>query len=150
MSETTSSPSAEPGAAVVSPWPNVTEVPEPGGVNWTMRRPSMGGDVAVEAPTQALIERLGSLDVGHGDDHDLELHVDPPDARVAACVVDVSDAHHYLLICGARRNPELGLRIGDATKRTRWEKHESGPRRKRAIRPVRLPAAGEPSISILR
>jgi hypothetical protein len=28
MSETTSPPSAEPGAAVVSPWPNVTEVPD--------------------------------------------------------------------------------------------------------------------------
>ena len=35
-------PSAEPGAAVVSPWPNVTEVADPGGVNWTMRRPSIG------------------------------------------------------------------------------------------------------------
>ena len=115
MSETTSSPSAEPGAAVVSPWPNVTEVPEPGGVNWTMRRPSSGA--TVEAPTQALIEYLGSVDVGHGDDHDLELHVGPPDARVAACVVYIGGAHHYLLICVAR-NPQLGLRIGDATKRT--------------------------------
>src|SRR6516162_2667583 len=47
------------------------------------------GDVAVEAPTQALIELLGSVDVGHGNDHDLELHVAPPDARVAACVVYV-------------------------------------------------------------
>jgi len=34
--------SAEPGAAVVSPKPNVTEVPERGGVNWTMRSPSSG------------------------------------------------------------------------------------------------------------
>ena len=33
---------SEPGGAVVSPWPNVTEVPEPGGVSWTMRRPSSG------------------------------------------------------------------------------------------------------------
>jgi hypothetical protein len=31
MSETMSPPSAEPGAAVGSPWPNVTEAPEPGG-----------------------------------------------------------------------------------------------------------------------
>src|SRR5215813_5535024 len=75
------------------------------------------GDVAVEVPTQALIEFLGSVDVGHGDDHDLELHVDPPDARVAACVGYVGGAHRYLLICAAR-NPQLGLRIGDATKRT--------------------------------
>lgn len=30
------------GRAVVSPVPNVIEVPEPGGVNWTMRRPSIG------------------------------------------------------------------------------------------------------------
>jgi hypothetical protein len=31
MSETISPPSAEPGAAEVSPWPNVTEAAEPGG-----------------------------------------------------------------------------------------------------------------------
>jgi hypothetical protein len=99
MSETTSSPSAEPGAAVVSPWPNVTEVPEPGGVNWTMRRPSIGA--TSRSRFQALIEFLGSVDVGHRDDHDLELHVDPPDARVAACVVYVGGAHRYLLICVA-------------------------------------------------
>ena len=42
MSETVSPPSAEPGKAVVSPWPNVTEAPEPGGVNWTIRRPGSG------------------------------------------------------------------------------------------------------------
>src|SRR5262252_6566107 len=89
------------------------------------------GDVAVEVPTQALIEFLGSVDVGHGNDHDLELHVDPPDARVTACIVYVGGTHRYLLICVAR-NPQLGLRIGDATKRTHWEKHESGPRRKLA------------------
>src|SRR5258708_5570619 len=35
-------PSGEPGAAVASPRPNVTEAPEPGGVNWTIRRPSIG------------------------------------------------------------------------------------------------------------
>ena len=46
MSETISPPSADPGAAVVSPRPNVTEVPEPGGVNWTMRRPSIGASSA--------------------------------------------------------------------------------------------------------
>ena len=46
MSETISPLSAEPGAAVVSPRPNVTEVPEPGGVNWTMRRPSIGASSA--------------------------------------------------------------------------------------------------------
>src|SRR6516225_7326284 len=116
MSETTSSPSAEPGAAVVSPWPNVTEVPEPG-CELDDAKALRRGDVAVEAPTQALIEFLGSVDVGHGDDHDLELHVDPPDARVAACVVYVRGAHRYLLIC-VSRNPQLGLRIGYATKRT--------------------------------
>src|SRR5205085_3154268 len=43
------------------------------------------GGVVVEPPTQALIELLGSVNVRHGDDLDLELHVDPPDARVAAC-----------------------------------------------------------------
>ena len=76
MSETVSPPSAEPGAAAVSPWPNVTEAAEPGGVNWTMRRPLQRGDVLVEPPAQALVELLGSVDVGHGDDVDLEVHVD--------------------------------------------------------------------------
>ena len=30
----------------------------------------------IEPPTQTLVELLGSVDVGHGDDVDLELHVD--------------------------------------------------------------------------
>jgi hypothetical protein len=34
------------------------------------------GDVVVEPPTQAPIELLGSLDVGHGDDVDLQVHID--------------------------------------------------------------------------
>jgi hypothetical protein len=42
MSETVRVASAEPGAASVSPLPNVTEHPEPGGVNWTMRMASSG------------------------------------------------------------------------------------------------------------
>ena len=33
-------------------------------------------DVIVEPPTQSLVEPLGSVDVGHGDDLDFELHVD--------------------------------------------------------------------------
>ena len=34
------------------------------------------GVVAVEPPAQALIELLGPVDVGHGDDVNLEVHVD--------------------------------------------------------------------------
>src|SRR5215469_13979030 len=34
------------------------------------------GVVAVEPPTQALVELLGSVDVGYGDDVDLEVHID--------------------------------------------------------------------------
>src|SRR5215469_12927448 len=34
------------------------------------------GVIGVEPPTQPSVELLGSLDVGHGDDVDLELHVD--------------------------------------------------------------------------
>src|SRR5258708_33994179 len=37
MSETISAAALEPGVAAVSPLPKVTEHPEPGGVNWTMR-----------------------------------------------------------------------------------------------------------------
>jgi hypothetical protein len=32
--------------------------------------------ILVESPTQASIELLGSLDVGHGDDIDLQFHID--------------------------------------------------------------------------
>jgi hypothetical protein len=56
--------------------PNVTEHPEPGrreldDANVLCRRV-----VRVEPPTQELVELLGSLDVGHGDDVDLEVHGD--------------------------------------------------------------------------
>jgi hypothetical protein len=33
------------------------------------------GEVGVESPTQATVEALGALDVGHGKHDDLELHV---------------------------------------------------------------------------
>jgi hypothetical protein len=42
MSEAVNVDAAEPGAAVVTPIPNVIEHPEPGGVNWTIRSPSIG------------------------------------------------------------------------------------------------------------
>jgi hypothetical protein len=45
MSETMSGLSAESGEALVIPLPNVTEHPELGGVNWTMRM-SFAGTVA--------------------------------------------------------------------------------------------------------
>src|ERR1039457_3352020 len=59
------------------------------------------GDVVVEPPAQALVELLGSVDVGHGDDLDLEVHVDLPDGRVAAGVVYFGGAHGCLLGCVA-------------------------------------------------
>ena len=37
MSETISAPTAVPGADPVTPLPKLTEQPEPGGVNWTIR-----------------------------------------------------------------------------------------------------------------
>ena len=40
-------------------------------------------DVIVEPPTQSLVEPLGTVDVGHGDDLVLELHVDPASIRLA-------------------------------------------------------------------
>ena len=51
------------------------------------------GDVVVEPSAQAFVELLGSLDVGHGDDVDLEMYVDLADARVTARVVDFGGAH---------------------------------------------------------
>jgi hypothetical protein len=97
MPETISPPSAEPGAAVVSPWPNVTEAPDPGGGELNDAKAVHRGDVVVEPPAQVLVELLGSVDVGHGDDLDLEVHVDLPGGRVAAGVVYFGGAHGCLL-----------------------------------------------------
>src|ERR1700733_9738266 len=58
------------------------------------------GGVVVEPPTQTLIELLGSVDVGHGNDLNLELHIDPPDACVAAWGAFFGGAHGYLLVGG--------------------------------------------------
>ena len=33
------------------------------------------GEIGVQPPTQALVEALGAIDVGHGNDDDLELQV---------------------------------------------------------------------------
>ena len=84
MSETISPPSAEPGAAVVSPWPNVTGAPEPGGSELDDAKAVQRRVVAVEPPAQTLVELLGSVDVGHRDDLDLEVHVDLRGGRGAA------------------------------------------------------------------
>ena len=66
--------SAVPGAAEVRPMPNWIEHPEPGGVNWTIRK-SVAPEVRVEPPPEALVERLRAVDVRDGDDDGLELHV---------------------------------------------------------------------------
>jgi hypothetical protein len=50
------------------------------------------GDVVVEPPTQVFIELLGSVDVGHGDEVDLELHVDLPSVGLTARDGDPSSA----------------------------------------------------------
>ena len=83
MSETVRLASAEPGAAVVSPVPNVIEVAEPGGVNWTMRSPSSGAASSSSLQPSCCVEPLGSVHVGHGDDVDFELHADTANARLA-------------------------------------------------------------------
>jgi hypothetical protein len=36
------------------------------------------GDVGVQPPAEALVEALGPVDVGDGQRHDLEFHVDGP------------------------------------------------------------------------
>ena len=45
------------------------------------------GDVIIEPPTQVIVELLGPVNVGHGNDLHLELHVDLPDVHLAAWVV---------------------------------------------------------------
>src|SRR6266581_1001791 len=46
-------------------------------------------DVVVEPPTQLLVEPLGTVDIGHGDDHDFKVE--------SACF---GAAHWYLLLGG--------------------------------------------------
>jgi hypothetical protein len=75
MSETISPPRNEPGAAAVTQWPNEIELPEPGGVNWTTRKSSRNG-VVVEPPPEPCVELLCTVDIRHGDERDLELHID--------------------------------------------------------------------------
>ena len=56
------------------------------------------GGVVVQPPTQVFVVLLGSVDVGHGDDVDLELHVGLPDSRVGARGVCFGGAHIKLLV----------------------------------------------------
>jgi hypothetical protein len=96
MSDTTNPASAEPGAAVVSPVPNVIGTRR-GELDDTQAVER--GDVVVQSPAQALIELLGSVDVGHGDDHDLEVQVDLPDRPVEAGHAYFGGTHGCLLVC---------------------------------------------------
>ena len=58
------------------------------------------GGVAVEPPAQALVELLGSVDVGDGDDLDLQVKIGLPDGRVAARAVYFGDADGWLVSGG--------------------------------------------------
>ena len=89
MSETIRAATAEPGAAAVSPVPKFTEHPEPGGGELDYANALCGGNVLVEPPTQELVKLLGSLDVGHGDDVDLEVHGDARQAGAGLLLIHV-------------------------------------------------------------
>ena len=52
------------------------EVPRAWGCELDEAEPLHRRNVIVEPPTQLLVERLGSVDVGHGDDVDFEIHVE--------------------------------------------------------------------------
>jgi hypothetical protein len=60
--------------------------------------PVEGGVVGVEPPTQAFVELLGPVDVGHRDYLDFEVKVELPDALVCARVVNFGGAHVCLLV----------------------------------------------------
>ena len=47
--------------------------PEPGSVKWTIRMSFAGATSSAEPPAKALVELLGSLDVGDGDMSNLDL-----------------------------------------------------------------------------
>src|SRR5205823_11643091 len=66
-------------------------------------------DVIVEPPTDSRVEPLGPVDVGHGDDLDFELHVDPPNARLAGDAGYLGCAHGSVLLSLA-----VGFRRGIA------------------------------------
>ena len=53
----------------------MTEHGEPGGVICTSRQSSPLREIGVQPPTQALVEALGAIDVGHWNDDDLELQI---------------------------------------------------------------------------
>src|SRR3954454_5307855 len=79
MSETMRySPWAEPGTAVVTFLPKITEHSEPGGVNWTTRQSSLAAKSASSLQPKAVVKVLGAIDVCNRDDDDLKLHVDRP------------------------------------------------------------------------
>ena len=51
------------------------EQADPGGVNWTKRRPSRTGDVVIGVEADLVdVERLGAVHVGDRHGHELELH----------------------------------------------------------------------------
>ena len=72
--------------------------PGAGGRELDNAKPVQRGGVVVQPPTQAFVELLGSVDVGHGNDVDLELHVDRPDARVGARGLCFGGGHVNLLV----------------------------------------------------
>ena len=87
MSETIRySPWAEPGAAAVTFLPKMTEHREPGGVNWITRKSSPAAKSASSRHPRSR-RSLRAIDVGDGDDDDLELHVDRPRFQGGGAVV---------------------------------------------------------------
>ena len=114
MSSTTSCrPSIEPGAALVMPWPMTIERVRAGRRQLHDAEVIRGSVVDVHPPAQALVERLRSVDVGDGHDHDLEPHVHglPLSSRgravapVSTLVGPLGERFQQLL---ARADPELG------------------------------------------
>ena len=69
-------PWAEPGAADVIFVPNWIEHPEPGGVNWTTRKPLSKAKSASSRHPRLAVEALRAIDVRHRNDDDLELQID--------------------------------------------------------------------------
>jgi hypothetical protein len=100
MSETISPASADPGGGGRESLTERDRGPGPRGCELDDAKARHRGDVVVQAPTRPLVELLGSGDVGHRDDLDLELHVDRPDARVAVRGASFGGAHRYLLMYG--------------------------------------------------
>ena len=95
---------ADPGATVVILQAELDRAPRAGGRELDDPEPRAVGEVGVEPPAEADVERLRSIDVRHRDDDHLELRGELRDARARIVALNLRRAHRGLQgwICDVR------------------------------------------------